>query len=83
MRGDNQGAVRRFKLKGLFAVRTGIKAKRIRQLNDHRYSAEIVREGKRISGLLAWYLAQVLVELRDVVVYGLMRRPRHPKNVYS
>ncbi|HWH70172.1 MAG TPA: hypothetical protein VNT26_12360, partial [Candidatus Sulfotelmatobacter sp.] len=83
LRNGNSGLVRRFKLKGLFAVRTGIKAKRIRQQNNLTYSAEIVKEGKKISGLLAWYMAQVVVEGRDLVIYGLMRRPRHPKNVYS
>jgi glycosyltransferase involved in cell wall biosynthesis len=83
LRQGNAGTVRRFKLKGLFAVRTGIKAKRIRQQNNPTYSREIVREGKRIAGFLAWYMGQAVVELRDLVIYGLMRRPKHPKNVYS
>ncbi len=83
LRNGNSGFVRKFKLKGLFAVRTGIKAKRIRQQNNLSYSREIVKEGKRISGPLAWFMGQVVVEARDLVVYGLLRRPRHPKNVYS
>jgi glycosyltransferase involved in cell wall biosynthesis len=83
LRNGNSGLVRKFKLKGLFAVRTGIKAKRIRQQNNLSYSRDIVREGKKISGPLAWYMGQALVEARDLVIYGLMRRPRHPKNVYS
>lgn len=83
LRNGNSGFVRKFKLKGLFAVRTGIKAKRIRQQNNLTYSREIVKEGKRISGPLAWVMGQVVVEARDLVVYGLLRRPRHPKNVYS
>jgi glycosyltransferase involved in cell wall biosynthesis len=83
LRNGGAGLVRRFKLKGLFAVRTGIKAKRIRQQNNLNYSREIVREGKKISGPLAWYMGQAVVEARDLVIYGLMRRPRHPKNVYS
>jgi len=83
LRNGNTGLVRKFKLKGLFAVRTGIKAKRIRQQNNLTYSREIVREGKRISGPLAWYMGQAVVEARDLVIYGLMRRPKHPKNVYS
>jgi glycosyltransferase involved in cell wall biosynthesis len=77
------GLVRRFKLKGLFAVRTGIKAKRIRQQNNHAYAREIIREGKQIAGPLAWFMGQVVVETRDLVIYGLLSRPRHPKNVYS
>lgn len=83
LRNGNSSAVRKFKLKGLFAVRTGIKAKRIRQQNNPTYSREIIKEGKRISGPLAWYMGQAVVEARDFVIYGLMRRPKHPKNVYS
>lgn len=83
LRNGHSGFVRRFKLKGLFAVRTGIKAKRIRQQKNPSYSREIVKAGKRISGLPAWYMAQVLVEMRDFVIYGLLRRQKHPKNVYS
>ena len=83
LRNGNSGFVRKFKLKGLFAVRTGIKAKRIRQQNKVTYSREIVREGKKISGPLAWYMGQIVIQARDLVIYGLMRRPRHPNNVYS
>jgi glycosyltransferase involved in cell wall biosynthesis len=75
--------VRRFKLKGLFAVRTGIKARRIRALDNLPYAREIVESGRRISGPLAWYMGQMVVEARDLAVYGLLRRPRHPKNVFS
>src|SRR5262249_38272792 len=42
LREHGPGPVRRFKLKGLFAVRTGIKAKRIRQQNNRSYSRDIV-----------------------------------------
>jgi glycosyltransferase involved in cell wall biosynthesis len=83
LRNGDSSAVRRFKLKGMFAVRTGIKAKRIRQQQNLTYSREIVGEGKKISGPLAWYMGQAVVELRDLVIYGVMRRPKHPKNVYS
>src|SRR5436190_7957136 len=83
LRNGNTGLMRKFKLKGLFAVRTGIKAKRIRQQNNLNYSQQIVSEGKRISGPLAWAMGQAVVEARDLVIYGLLRRPRHPKNVYS
>ncbi len=83
LRQSRPGPVRRFKLKGLFAVRTGIKAKRIRQQNNPAYSRKIVCEGKKISGPLAWHMGQVVVEARDLFIYGLLRRPKHPKNVYS
>ena len=75
---------RKLKLKGLFAVRSGIKAKRFRtRQNNPRYSDEIVRAAKGITGTPLWLLAQVLVELRDLVVYTILRRPQHAKNVYS
>jgi len=83
LRNGHSSLIRRFKLKGLFAVRTGIKAKRIRQQNNVSYYREIVKEGKRISVPLARYMGQAVVEARDFVVYDVMRRPLHPKNVYS
>ncbi len=83
LRNGSSSPIRKFKLKGLFAVRTGIKAKRIRQQNNLVYSREIIREGRSITGPLAWHMGQVVVEARDLVVYGLMRRRRHPNNVYS
>lgn len=82
MRGGS-GFVRSCKLKGLFGVRSGIKARRIRQLGDKKYSREIVAAGRRISGLPLWFAAQCVVHAREFVVYGLLRRPRHPKNVFG
>jgi len=83
LRADKPGFVRRFKLKGLFAVRTGVKAKRIREQQNYTYSEQIVKEGRKISGPLAWYMGQVVVEARDLLIYTVMRRRKHPKNVYS
>ena len=83
LRTEKPGFVRRFKLKGLFAVRTGVKAKRIREQKNYTYSEEIVREGRKISGRLAWYMGQAVVEARDLLIYTVMRRRKHPKNVYS
>jgi len=83
LRAYKPGFVRRFKLKGLFAVRTGVKAKRIREQKNYTYSEEIVREGRKISGPLAWYMGQAVVEARDLLIYTVMRRRKHPKNVYS
>jgi hypothetical protein len=83
MRGSSPGFVRQFKLKGLFAVRSGIKAKRFREQKNASYANQIVQATRDISGPLAWWMAQVLVELRDLYVYRLLGRPKHPKNVYS
>jgi glycosyltransferase involved in cell wall biosynthesis len=77
------GFVRSCKLRGLFGVRSGIKARRIRQLGDQKYSREIVAAGRKISGLPLWFAAQCVVHAREFVVYGLLRRPRHPKNVFG
>jgi thiol-disulfide isomerase/thioredoxin len=83
LRGALPGFVRQFKLKGLFAVRSGIKAKRFRQIQNPDYARKIVQAARPISGPLAWYMAQTLVEAREIAVYKLGKRKRHPKNVYG
>ena len=83
LRGAQPSFIRQFKLKGLFAVRSGIKAKRFRQIQKKDYSRQIVEAAIRISGPLAWYMAQAVVEARDFAVYTLGNRKRHPKNVYG
>jgi glycosyltransferase involved in cell wall biosynthesis len=83
LRGASPTFLRQFKLKGLYAVRSGIKAKRFRQMKNFDYSERIVKAARGTSGPLAWYIAQVLVEARDFALYTVGRRPRHPKNVYS
>ncbi|SPE62861.1 Glycosyl transferase family 2 [Verrucomicrobia bacterium] len=83
LRGSAPGFVRWFKLKGLLAVRSGIKAKRFRQMGNLDYSRQIVQAIRPISGPLPWFLGQVLVETRDLAIYTIGRRPRHPKNVYG
>jgi len=83
LRKTKAGLMRWFKLKGLFAVRSGIKAKRFRQLGNVAYAKEIVRAARRITGPVPWLLGQVLVELRELLVYKIGGRPRHPKNVFS
>jgi glycosyltransferase involved in cell wall biosynthesis len=75
--------IRSMKLRGLLAVRSGIKAKRFRQQNNQAYSQQIVSSVRQITGLPLWFAGQVLVELRDLIIYTLLRRPRHPKNVFS
>ena len=82
LRGE-AGFVRSCKLKGLFGVRSGIKARRIRQLGNPKYSREIVAAGRRISGMPLWLAAQGVVHAREFLVYGLMRRRRQPQNVFG
>lgn len=83
LRGKKAGPVRWFKLKGLLAVRSGIKAKRFRQLGNATYAGEIARVARGITGPVPWLLGQLLVELRELLVYKIGGRPRHPKNVFS
>jgi len=83
LRGASPSFIRQFKLKGLFAVRSGIKAKRFRQIQKFDYSRQIVQAARGISGPLPWYMAHALVEVRDSAVYTLGSRRRHPKNVYG
>ena len=83
LRGNGTGFVRACKLKGLFGVRSGIKARRIRQLGNKKYSREIVAAGRQISGLPLWFAAQCVVHARELLVYGIMRRRRQPNNVFG
>ena len=41
------------------------------------------RPARAVTGPLAWFLGQLVVEFRDLVVYRLQGRKKHPKNVYS
>lgn len=79
----SMGAYRSMKLRGLLAVRSGIKAKRFRQQNNPAYSAQIASAAKKITGAPLWLAGQILVELRDFIIFTILRRPRHPKNVFS
>ena len=74
---------RRLKLKGLLAVRSGIKSKRVLQNGDAKYSREIAVAASRITGQPLWLAGQVLVAARDFYLFTLLRRRRHPKNIYS
>lgn len=82
MRGQT-GFIRSCKLRGLFGVRSGIKALRIRQLGNDKYSSEIVVAARGITGIPLWLAAQCVVQIREFVVYGLMRRRRMPQNVFG
>ncbi len=82
LRGRGMSGFRALKLKGLFAVRSGIKAKRIRQQGNADYAQQIVRVTKEITGPGLWLAGQGLIELRDLYIYGILRHPRHPKNIY-
>jgi hypothetical protein len=83
LRNKPTGMVRDWKLRGLLAVRSGIKAKRYRQQNNHAYSRQIIGAAKGITGAPLWLAGQFLVELRDFVIFTILRRPRHPKNMFS
>jgi hypothetical protein len=77
------GFFRKLKLKGLFAVRSGIKAKRFRQNGNPDYAGKIVQAAQPIAGRPLWIAGQALVELRDLALYQIGGRPRHPKNIYG
>ena len=83
LRGQGWSRHRKLKLKGLLAVRSGIKAKRVRQNGNPTYSREIVEAARGITGWPLWLAGQVLVELRDFYLFGILRRTRHPKNIYG
>ena len=83
LRGKPTGAIRMMKLKGLMSVRCGIMAKRFRQLGNVPYSREIVKTGRKYTGWFLWLAGQSLVQLRELIVFNILRRPRHRQNIFS
>ena len=83
MRGAAPSFIRQFKLRGLFAVRAGIKSKRFRQNRNFDYARQIVQVARAISGPLPWYMAQALVEARELLLFKIGNRRRHPKNIHG
>lgn len=83
LRARRPGMVRRMKLKGLLAVRSGIKAKRFGQLGNAAYARQIVQTASSYTGLPLWLAGKTLVELRELLIFKIGRRPRHPQNVFS
>jgi glycosyltransferase involved in cell wall biosynthesis len=83
LRGKGWTGLRKLKLKGLFAVRSGIKAKRVRQNGNPQYGREIAQAARGITGWPLWLAGKTLVESRDLYLYTLRRRARHPQNIYS
>jgi glycosyltransferase involved in cell wall biosynthesis len=83
LRGKGWSLARQLKLMGLFAVRSNIKAKRVRQNGNPRYSREIAQAARGITGWPLWLAGKCLVELRDFYLFTLLRRTRHPKNIYG
>jgi glycosyltransferase involved in cell wall biosynthesis len=83
LRGRGWSWHRKLKLKGLLAVRSGIKAKRVRQNGNAAYSREIVQAARNLTGGPLWLAGQGLVELRDFYLFKIQRRTRHPKNIYG
>lgn len=83
LRGRGWSPMRKLKLKGLFAVRSGIKSKRVRQNGNAKYSREIAQAARSVTGWPLWLAGRSLVELRDFYLFTLLRRQRHPKNIYG
>ena len=83
LRGKGWSAFRKLKLKGLFAVRSGIKSKRVRQNGNPKYAGEIAQAARGIAGWPLWLVGRILVELRDFYLFTILRRTRHPKNIYG
>ncbi|HUC86348.1 MAG TPA: hypothetical protein VL970_14215, partial [Candidatus Acidoferrales bacterium] len=83
LRGKGWSFTRKLKLKGLFAVRSGIKAKRVRQNGNPAYSREIAQAARGVTGWPLWLAGKCLVEARDFYLFTLLGRARHPKNIYS
>lgn len=83
LRARKPGLIRRMKLKGLMAVRSGIKAKRFGQLGNESYAREIVEKARGYTGRPLWLAGKTLVELRELVIFKIGGRPRQPQNIFS
>lgn len=83
LRGKGSSPFRWLKLKALFSVRSNIKAKRSRQNGNVAYAAEIVHAARRITGVPLWLAGRLVVELRDIYLFKILRRRRHPNNIYG
>jgi hypothetical protein len=83
LRGKGWSLFRKLKLKGLFAVRSGIKSKRVRQNGNAKYSREIAEAARTITGWPLWLAGKCLVETRDFYLFTILKRTRHPKNIYG
>jgi hypothetical protein len=55
----------------------------VRQNGDPKYAREITVAARRITGRPLWLAGQTLVALRDFYLFTLLRRRRHPRNIYS
>jgi glycosyltransferase involved in cell wall biosynthesis len=74
---------RKLKLTALLAVRSAIKARRVRQNGNRAYSLEIKRAAMTITGRPLWLAGIALVYLRDFYLFNILGRKRHPKNIYG
>ena len=83
LRGKGWRWHRKMKLKGLLAVRSGVKAKRVHQNGNPAYSRQIAQATRGITGWPLWLAGRVLVELRDFYLFRILGRQRHPKNIYG
>ena len=83
LRGKGWSWHRKMKLKGLLAVRAGIKARRVRQNGNAACSSQIVQAARGITGRPLWLAGQVLVVSRDFYLFRILGRKRHPKNIYG
>ncbi len=83
LRGVAPSFLRTLKLKALFAVRSGIKAKRSAQNGQATYAQKITAAAKPITGFPIWFAGKMVVELRDFYLFKIQRRQRHPKNIYG
>jgi glycosyltransferase involved in cell wall biosynthesis len=83
LRGQGWRWHRKLKLTALLAVRSGIKARRVRQNGNAPYSREIKQAARDITGWPLWLAAAVLVYARDFYLFTILGRKRHPKNIYG
>lgn len=65
-----------------FCRRAALKTRRAAQMRKPYHAREIARAGRSVAGWWRWLPAVAAVTLREWIVFGLLRRRRHPRDLY-
>jgi len=67
----------------ILSRRAALKARRATQMHKPYHAREIARASRNVVGWWRWLPARAAVAVRDWVVFGALRRPRDPRDLYQ
>lgn len=82
LRGERSGWGNDQRRLWILAWRSALKALRASQMQKPYHAREIARAARKTVGWWRWLPAAMLIRLRDWMVFGLLRRRRHPYDLY-